>query len=196
VPWAGGEPEAVPPLPLAWVGFAFAAAALLGQGLMALAPGEPDPVSDMPGFLTGLFGVGNGLVGIIGGYVWVLWCVHRFHRILRALTGGQYPISPRAAVGYHFVPLYNLFWMFKWTSELSMYLNMQGLVTVTVGGNLAGALVLSSIAGNFVFGVAIGGWTGVMLYIEMKLRAHLAAISAQAGAAPPPAPMSGYGQTP
>jgi hypothetical protein len=67
---------------------------------------------------------------------------------------------------------------------------------VTVGGNLAGALVLSSIAGNFVFGVAIGGWTGVMLYIEMKLRAHLAAISAQAGAAPPPAPMSGYGQTP
>ena len=55
--------------------------------------------------------------------VYFFMAVHRIHKILRAATNGKYPISPARAVGFSFIPFYNLYWMFKWPGETALFLN-------------------------------------------------------------------------
>ena len=41
---------------------------------------------------------------------WLVW-VWIVHREMQVFAGGQYPISPAQALGFCFIPLFNLFWM-------------------------------------------------------------------------------------
>src|SRR5215212_9223493 len=45
--------------------------------------------------------------------------LHRFHKILREISLDEegdptYRTTPGQAVGYHFIPIYSLVWIFKW----------------------------------------------------------------------------------
>ena len=64
--------------------------------------------------------------GFICGFVtWIYWFinVHRFHKIVSEVTQQSYPITPGRSVGYQFIPFFNIFWMFKWPSELAEFVN-------------------------------------------------------------------------
>lgn len=65
----------------------------------------------------------------------VLWelgyflvCVRDFHRILNVLSDGQYAISSTQSIGFHLVPFYHIYWIFKWPIELSKFINNQKMV--------------------------------------------------------------------
>ncbi|MCD6347502.1 MAG: hypothetical protein J7L96_08805, partial [Bacteroidales bacterium] len=56
-------------------------------------------------------------------YVYWLVCIYKIHSLLRQHTKGKYPITPGQAVGLGFLPIYNLYWMFRWTNQLIAYVN-------------------------------------------------------------------------
>ena len=49
--------------------------------------------------------------------------VHRIHRILEQATDGRYPVRPWPAVLFGLVPFYNLYWLFRWTGQIALFMN-------------------------------------------------------------------------
>ena len=64
------------------------------------------------------------LVSFIGGVYWFV-CIYRYHVILAIVTGRKYPISPARAVGFHFIPFYQFYWVFKWPIEIARFVNFR-----------------------------------------------------------------------
>ena len=111
------------PLPRVWPGY------LIGLAFILIASGEmivDRTAAEQETLLTYV----TWLVGL----AYWLFCIHRFHRVLRESSGGAYPISPARAAGFH------LYWLFRWT-------------------NAAAGLVNARISGAFMR----RGWTGGLL---------------------------------
>jgi len=161
--------------PWVWFGFLFALAFLVAE---FLAVGlELDHQSFQ--FLFILI--------VLSGWIYWLFCVHRFHKILAEMTSNRYPISPGEAVGKHFIPFYNFYWLFAWPSALAKHINSRGHVRMLPGG-VIGFLLLLSILLRYLdgaFGLAVTFAVG--LYISAKLRRHMALVKGVApGMLPPP----------
>jgi hypothetical protein len=108
--------------------------------------------------------------------VYWLFCIYRVHAVIRDASACMYPISPAKAVGFHFIPFFNLYWIFRWTSCIADFVNTGQTVRMMriwpgIGllvGCLLGALV-GTFEGNFnVEIICIVNFT-VMLYIVRKL---------------------------
>jgi hypothetical protein len=56
---------------------------------------------------------------IIAGWAYWLYCVHRVHEVMAQVTDGDHPVSPNRAAWFHLIPIYNLYWVFKWTGEIA-----------------------------------------------------------------------------
>jgi hypothetical protein len=117
--------EPVSPLPRIWVGFLLAFGFLVAE-VVDVSQGKP---SELHGLTI--------IVGLIG---WLFWlsCVRRFHTILNQISphvAGEpsYPIKPGPVVWNHFIPLYNLVWVFKWPRELALFLETQTSVKILSG---------------------------------------------------------------
>jgi hypothetical protein len=154
--------EPLPPLRRIWVGFVLAFAFLVAEVIEA-AGGN---ASDL-GLLTTLVAIA----------CWIYWlaCVQRFHTILNQLApwvAGQstYPITSRQAVGYHFIPFYNLYWTFKWPSTLAKFLRESLSVSLLSGGALGLLLLLSMLLARFDSFLGFTGIFFVGFYISRKLR--------------------------
>ena len=110
---------------------------------------------------------------VFGGSIYWLVCIHRIHKILAQLTRNRYPITPGQSAGYHFIPFYNLYWLFKWPSELSDYLNYRGRVKMISGG-VIGALLLLGILLRLLDGsLGLLCTFGVTMYVSAKLKQHV-----------------------
>jgi len=110
------------------------------------------------------------LMGIIGIWYW-LFCIHRFHQILDALILDKYVISPGKAVGFHFIPVYNFYWIFKWPIELSKFINGFGNATMVSGSFIGLLLLISFSLYNFIDSAI--GLTCIFLigmYINKKIK--------------------------
>jgi len=92
------------PLPRAWIGMAIAVNCLLFQ-IAADTNG---------GFVL--------LTSLLGSCYW-LFFVHRIHKVLAEYTNGSYPISPRKAVGFQFIPVFEYYWFFRWTRQLARFMD-------------------------------------------------------------------------
>jgi hypothetical protein len=156
--------EPVWPLPKIWIGFAFAFAFLVAEVIDGAAGGQS------PGTKLAIL--------VVGLFYW-LTCVQRFHTILnqispRVARASTYPITPRQAVGCHFIPFYNLFWIFKWPMVLSKYLRENTSVRI-VPSWLLGLLSLLGLLLRSVDGfVGLSVMFCVGLYITRKLREAVA----------------------
>ena len=55
----------------------------------------------------------NGFILLSSFGLSIAWCVwvYRIHREFREFTYASHPISPGRAVGFCFIPLFNLYWM-------------------------------------------------------------------------------------
>jgi hypothetical protein len=158
--------EPVPTLRRIWVGFALAFAFLVAEFVDVAA-------GDSPGAKMGLLGTA------IAGWLYWLACVQRFHTILNQISphvagASTYPITPGQAVGYHFIPFYNFFWLFKWPMALSEFLRKNTSVRVAPG-SLLGLLSFLGMLLRFVdgfLGLSVIFFVG--LYISRKLRQAVA----------------------
>jgi len=86
------------------------------------------------------------------GDLWLVW-LYKIHAEMRNYTGGRYPISPGKAVGFCFIPFYNLYWMvyapFKMAQNLETFLG-EG----TVQPNQVMVFqILSIVPGEFITGL-------------------------------------------
>ena len=125
----------------------------------------------------------------LAGWIYWLFCVFRFHKILLEISRNHYPISSGEAVWKHFIPFYNLYWTFHWPSAMSDYLNRRERVKM-VSGNLLGAVLLVSAltARFFDGGIGLTGTFVIGMYISARLRQHVELIRDSSPDMLPPPP--------
>lgn len=162
--------------PWVWVGFVFAVGFLVAEFVELLL--ELDKESFQLVFV----------MIVLGGWIYWLFCVHRFHKILVEMSGNLYPIQPAEAVGKHFIPFYNLYWLFVWPSTLSSHVNDRGHVRM-VSGALVGFLLLVSLLLRYVDGaIGLALTFAVGMYISAKLRKHIRLVKGVTPEMLPPPP--------
>lgn len=176
-------PRSTPPR--VWPGFIFAAAFLISEFII-LVPGF-----DEEAFALIFFGI------VIGGSIYWLFCVHRFHKMLNEMSPNGYPFSPAEAVGKHFIPILNIIWLFQWPSQLSDYINARGRVQM-ISGKLIGLVLLLAVLLRFFDGaIGLACTFGITLYISAKLRRHVELLrGVSPDMLPPPPDKNLFGYSP
>lgn len=137
-PESSRPPAAVPALPMIWIGYLLGVATIIAEFVaVSLHPELAKEAGIPPLYLF--------LVSFVGGVYWFV-CIYRYHVILKMMPGWKHPISPARAVGFHFIPIYNLYWIFKWPKEIAKFVNERlrapVMKPVAVGVAVVGALVL------------------------------------------------------
>ena len=162
-----------------WIGFAMSALLLAAEFIGGNS--GPGQTETQPNLVFLLF--------VLATWIYWLWCVHRYHDILTSIPGYHHPISPGQAVGRHFIPFYNLYWVFKWPSEIATFVNWR-TQTQAMNGWIVGLLVLAGFIMRSVdasIGMAVVFTGGV--YISRRIIKALAAppvpVSAMARPGPP-----------
>jgi hypothetical protein len=109
-------PPAQPPaLPQIWIGYLLGVATILAEVVaVGLNPDLAKQGGIPPLYLF--------LVSFIGGVYWLV-CIHRIHVVLANAPRWKHPISPARAVGFHFIPFYQFYWIFKWPHEIANFVN-------------------------------------------------------------------------
>ncbi len=170
-------------LPWVWFGFVFPIAFFISE--LALLFLELDQSIRL------LF-----IVIILAGWIYWLFCVHRFHKILEEMSPYGYSIGAGEAVGKHFIPFYNIYWIFAWPSTMSSHLNSREQVQMLPGG-LIGLGLLVSILLRYVDGaLGLALTFAIGMYISAKLRKHMKAFERVSADRLPPLPDPNMFQTP
>ena len=104
-------------------------------------------IAALPKEITGLSeesaAVGLQLIAFAG---WLYWlrCAWALHRRLARATQGAYPIGPWRAVGFHFIPFFNLYWIFRWPAQILRFAGARRLHFLPGLGILIATLVNNS----------------------------------------------------
>jgi len=175
------QPEALPPFPRMWIGYLLGVATLIAEIVAITLHPElaKEPLLIPPLYLF--------LANFICLVYWLV-CVYEFHVVLAQVTAGDYPITPVRAAWFHLIPLYGLYWVFKWPRQLAWFINGR-LESPLVKPDRTGLLVfLAFIAFLFLdrgFGMILLFWTAS--YLSRCLRF---ALSARPAAPEGPLPFS------
>ena len=175
-------PEKLPPLPQLWVGYLLGFATIVAEYVaMSLHPELAKAEFSIPPLY--LF-----LVVFVGTVYWLV-CIHRYHLVLQHVSGWKHPISPARSVGFHFIPIYYLYWVFKWPREIARFVNWKFQQPV-MKPYLAGSIILAGFAIGLFFDPGLGliVFFVAASYISAYLRRALALPpTSLAGTAPPSA---------
>ncbi len=123
--WSGGEsqdhrlePQPLPPFPRIWLGYLLGAATLITEIVAVSLHPElaKEPLLIPPLYLF--------LANFISLVYWLV-CVYEFHVVLMHAANGAYAIQPLRAAWFHLIPIYGLYWVFKWSRELARFVNAQ-----------------------------------------------------------------------
>src|SRR5882672_928695 len=143
------RPVKLPRLPQLWIGYLFGFATVVGELIDGSLP-TPDPVTtDFPIPDLYLF-----LLMFVGGVYWLV-CVYRYHVVMQHVPGWKHPISPVRAVGFHFIPIYNLYWVFKWPQEIARFVNWRFGQPV-MKPQMVGLMVFGAFVMRFLFDPGLG----------------------------------------
>jgi hypothetical protein len=107
------------------------------------------------------------ILAIILAWAYYLWNVHMIHRVVINSIDPSHEITPGKAVGFHFIPVYNLFWLFKWPKELLSVILFNTKdpgfrFGLTLGCIYAGIIFMRF---DFAIGFAVF-WTGISMMIR------------------------------
>jgi len=121
--WSEGQsreqqspPGALPPFPRIWVGYLLGVATLIAEIVAVTLHPE---LAKQPLLIPPLYLFLANFVSVV---YWLV-CVYEFHLVLSRATAGQYPITPVRAAWFHLIPVYGLYWVFKWPRELARFVN-------------------------------------------------------------------------
>src|SRR5947209_4346561 len=166
----------LPPLPRIWIGYLIGVATLIAELVaVSLHPEIANGTLMIPPLY--LF-----LPAFLGSVYWFV-CIYQYHVVLNHIPGWHHPISPAKAVGFHFIPIYNFYWVFKWLQEIARFVN-SSLKAPAMKPLMAGGAILVALLLRF-----LDAGMGMLLlflatsYVSKCLRAALAA---SAGASPVP----------
>jgi hypothetical protein len=103
------------PLPMIWIGYLLGIATIVAEFVaLGLHPELAKEGGIPPLYLF--------LASFVGGVYWFV-CVYQYHVVMAQVPGWRHPISPARAVGFHFIPFYNFYWVFKWPREIATFVN-------------------------------------------------------------------------
>lgn len=176
VPADRSQPSEVPRLPQLWVGYLLGLATVVSEYVALSRHPELAKVqlAIPPLYL---------FLSVFVGVVYWLVCVHRYHVILEQVPGWKHPVSPARSVGFHFIPIYYLYWIFKWPREITKYVNWRFHQPV-MKPYLAGAIILSGFAISLLLDPGLG------LIALFMAASYISACLRRALALPPMAPRS------
>jgi len=110
-------PELIARLPKVWIGYLLSLATLVGEMIA---------VAEHPELAKGTeFGVPPLVLFLPSFVALVYWqtCIYRYHVVLANVPGWEHPITPARAVWFHFIPVFNLYWIFRWPYAIAMFVN-------------------------------------------------------------------------
>jgi len=173
------QAQSLPPLPQLWIGFLFGIGAVVAEFIaVSLHPELAQGERAIPPLYLFLV--------IFLGLVYWLVCVHRYHVILQRVPGWKHPISPARAVGFHFIPIYYLYWVFKWPKEIATFVNAR-VRQPLMKPWLTGFMILAAfVAGPFFDpGLGLALLFFALSYVSACLRRALATPAQPAETIPP-----------
>jgi hypothetical protein len=166
-----------PKLPVIWIGYLLGVATIVAEFVAISRHPELAKEGGIPPLY--LF-----LASFIGGVYWLV-CVHQIHVVLAGVPGWKHPISPARAVGFHFIPFYQFYWIFKWPREIANFVNVRLhqpiMKPVAVGVAVLAALILRILDPGF--GLILLFFP--MSYVSECVRRALAVPTVESGGAPP-----------
>jgi hypothetical protein len=125
-------------LPLIWIGYLLGAATIVAELVAVTLHPELAKEGGIPPLY--LF-----LVSFVGGVYWLV-CIYQIHVVMAHIPGWRHPISPARAAGFHFIPFYQFYWVFKWPREIANFVNTRLpqpiMKPVAVGVAVLAALIL------------------------------------------------------
>ena len=146
-------------LPKMWIGYIFAVVLFLYEIFETV--NNPRSVHKI-----------SPVLWIIAISAWIYWlfCVRSMHRIIAQFTNGKHTISPSEAMWFHLLPLFNLYWIFKWPNEISNFVNKR-LATKSMSKGWPGFFLLISIFLGRAVDKSLGliGIFAVGAYINNKI---------------------------
>ena len=106
-------------MPKIWIGYVLTAVSFLGEMIaisrhpeLFKSTGEaffvPPLEMFLPVFITRVY--------------WFV-CVYQIHKVLKAIPGYTHPVSPGTAVGFHFIPFFDVYWVFRWPMAIAEFIN-------------------------------------------------------------------------
>jgi len=138
----------LPAFPQLWVGYVLGFATIIAEFVAAsLHPELAKAEFPIPPLY--LF-----LVMFVGGVYWLV-CVYRYHVVMQHVPGWKHPISPARAVGFHFIPIYNFYWVFKWPQEIARFVNWR-FGRPLMKPQMVGLMVFSAFLLRFLFDPGLG----------------------------------------
>ena len=153
--WSGGEsqeqqaaPGTLPPFPRIWVGYLLGIATLIAEMIAVSLHPElaKEPLLIPPLYLF--------LANFISLIYWLV-CVYEYHVVLAQATASAYPIKPMRAAWFHLIPVYGLYWVFKWPRQLAWFVNSR-LNAPLMKPDRAGAAVFFAFAVFLVLDRGVG----------------------------------------
>jgi len=106
-------------LPKLWIGYTLSFATLVGEMIAVARNPEISKGMDVRALPLEIY-----LPAFIALVYWLV-CVHRYHVVLANVPGWNHPITPAKAVGYHFIPIYFFYWIFRWPSAIAVFVNLR-----------------------------------------------------------------------
>jgi hypothetical protein len=143
------QPVKLPPLPQLWAGYLLGFATIVAEFV--------DPSLRRPDTVTNELPIPNlylFLLMFVGGVYWLV-CVYRYHVVMQHVPGWKHAILPARAVGFHFIPIYNLYWVFKWPQEIARYVNWRFGQPV-MKPQMVGLMVFAAFVMRFLFDPGLG----------------------------------------
>ncbi len=175
----GSQAAQLPQLPILWIGYLLGVVTIVAE--FAALSFHPELAKE--GGIPPLY---LFLASFVGGVYWLV-CIYQIHVVMAHVPGWRHPISPARAVGFHFIPFYQFYWIFKWPREIANFVNPRlrepVMKPVAVGVAILAALLLRILDPGF--GLILLFFP--MSYVSECLRRAFAAPQAGFGTAPPAA---------
>jgi hypothetical protein len=168
------QPGALPPFPRIWIGYLLGLTALTTE-IIAVTLHPELATETLPNPPLYLF-----LANFVCLIYWLV-CIYEYHVVLSQVTRGAYPVKPMRAAWFHLIPVYGLYWVFKWPRDLARFVN-ERLQAPVMNPERTGFLVFAAFA---VFLVLSRGLGMILLF---RCASYLSRCLRQALAAQPVAP--------
>jgi hypothetical protein len=100
----------------------------------------------------------------LAGWIYWLICIGWLHATIEETTAGKHPIKPGRAIIGHFVPFFNLFWVFIWSNAIARFVRSHAGLKM-IGGWFGIPLALSILmSGLMLLAESPGELLGAVMY--------------------------------
>jgi hypothetical protein len=131
-------------LPKIWIGYLLCLATFVDEAIV---------LSEHPEIASGQLFVPPLHLFLLSFVSIVYWLVsvHRLHVVLSLVPGWTHPISPARAAWFHFIPVYSIYWLYRWPKEAGRFVNWR-LRATAIEPRKAGIFVLLSYIASLLLG--------------------------------------------